>query len=148
MNLNFVTLFYANYSAKGIALCRSIERVSPKSHLYIFAMDEACFKILKSIELKSRPKDFVVGAKYVTEKDIVLLLTNRGNIKRMRPDEILKGKKNHVGKMYLKVVKSNMHNAINMDVIHGVNAKSSLAGRNRHQQTPEKNNHHSCYRYP
>ena len=82
---------------------------------------------VKSIELKSRPKDFVVGAKYVTEKDIVLLLTNRGNIKRMRPDEILKGKKNHVGKMYLKVVKSNMHNAINMDVIHGVNAKSSLA---------------------
>ena len=51
MNLNFVTLFYANYSAKGIALCRSIERVSPKSHLYVFAMDEVCFKILKSIEL-------------------------------------------------------------------------------------------------
>ena len=53
MNLNFVTLFYANYSAKGIALCRSIERVSPKSHLYVFAMDEVCFKILKSIELKN-----------------------------------------------------------------------------------------------
>ncbi len=82
---------------------------------------------VKSIELKSRPKDFVVGAKYVSEKDIILLLTNRGNIKRMRPDEILKGKKNHVGKMYLKVVKSNMHSAIHMDVIHGVNAKSSLA---------------------
>lgn len=82
---------------------------------------------VKSIELKSRPKDYVVGAKYVTEKDIILLLTNRGNIKRMRPDEILKGKKNHVGKMYLKVVKSNMHSAIHLDVIHGVNAKSSLA---------------------
>lgn len=82
---------------------------------------------VKSIELKSRPNDFVVGAKYVNEKDIILLLTNRGNIKRMRPDEILKGKKNHVGKMYLKVVKSNMHSAINMDVIHGVNAKSTLA---------------------
>ena len=82
---------------------------------------------VKSIELKSRPNDYVVGAKYVSEKDIILLLTNRGNIKRMRPDEILKGKKNHVGKMYLKVVKSNMHSAIHMDVIHGVNAKSSLA---------------------
>ena len=81
---------------------------------------------VKSIELKSRPKDYVVGAKYVSEKDIILLLTNRGNIKRMRPDEILKGKKNHVGKMYLKVVKSNMHSAIHMDVIHGVNAKASL----------------------
>ena len=82
---------------------------------------------VKSIELKSRPNDFVVGAKYVSEKDIILLLTNRGNIKRLRPDEIVKGKKNHVGKMYLKVVKSNMHNAIHMDVIHGVNAKSSTA---------------------
>lgn len=82
---------------------------------------------VKSIELKGRPNDYVVGAKYVNEKDIILLLTNRGNIKRMRPDEILKGKKNHVGKMYLKVVKSNMHSAINMDVIHGVNAKSTLA---------------------
>ena len=82
---------------------------------------------VKSIELKSRPNDYVVGAKYVSEKDIILLLTNRGNIKRMRPDEILKGKKNHVGKMYLKVVKSNMHSAIHLDVIHGVNAKSSLA---------------------
>ncbi|MBQ4571591.1 MAG: DNA topoisomerase IV subunit A [Bacilli bacterium] len=81
---------------------------------------------VKSIELKSRPKDYVVGAKYVSEKDIILLLTNRGNIKRMRPDEVLKGKKNHVGKMYLKVVKSNMHSAIHMDVIHGVNAKASL----------------------
>ena len=82
---------------------------------------------VKSIELKSRPNDYVVGAKYVDEKDIILLLTNRGNIKRMRPEEILKGKKNHVGKMYLKVVKSNMHNAIHMEVIHSVNAKSSLA---------------------
>ena len=82
---------------------------------------------VKSIELKSRPNDFVVGAKYVSEKDIILVLTNRGNIKRLRPEEIVKGKKNHVGKMYLKVVKSNMHNAIHMDVIHGVNAKSSTA---------------------
>lgn len=82
---------------------------------------------VKSIELKSRPNDYVVGAKYVSEKDIILLLTNRGNIKRMRPDEIVKGKKNHVGKMYLKVVKSNLHSAIHMEVIHGVNAKSTLA---------------------
>ena len=81
---------------------------------------------VKSIELKSRPNDFVVGAKYVNEKDIILLLTNRGNIKRMRPDEILKGKKNHVGKMYLKVVRSNLHEAIHMDVIHHKNANSNI----------------------
>lgn len=101
----------------------------------ISIMEPSSFGV-KAIELKNRPNDEVVGAKYVAEKDIILLLTNRGNVKRMRPDEILKGKKNHVGKMYLKVVKSNMHEAINMDVIHAANTKSSLAlwiyGQNGH----------------
>lgn len=92
----------------------------------ISIMEPSSFGV-KSMEFKSRPNDYVVGAKYVSEKDIVLILTNRGNIKRLRPDEIIKGKKNHVGKMYLKVVKSNMHSAIHMEVIHGVNAKSTLA---------------------
>lgn len=82
---------------------------------------------VKSIELKSRPNDYVVGAKVVREKDIIVILTNRGNVKRMRPEEINKGKKNHVGKMYLKVVKSNMHEAIDMNVIHYGNNKSDLA---------------------
>ncbi len=82
---------------------------------------------VKSIELKGRPNDYVVGAKYVSEKDIVIVLTNRGNIKRFRPDEINKGKKNNVGKMYLKAVKSNMHEAIDLEVIHGKNANSDLA---------------------
>ena len=82
---------------------------------------------VKSIELKSRPNDYVVGAKYVSEKDIVLILTNRGNIKRMRPEEINKGKKNNVGKLYLKAVRSNMHEAIDLEVIHAKNANSDLA---------------------
>ena len=92
----------------------------------ISIIEPASFGV-KSIELKSRPNDYVVGAKYVKEKDIVILLTNRGNIKRMRPEEINKGKKNHVGKMYLKVVKSNMHEAVNLDVIHHGNTNSDLA---------------------
>ena len=92
----------------------------------ISVIEPASFGV-KSIELKSRPNDYVVGAKYVKEKDIVILLTNRGNIKRMRPEEINKGKKNHVGKMYLKVVKSNMHEAVNLDVIHHGNTNSDLA---------------------
>lgn len=89
-------------------------------------MEVASFGV-KAIELKSRPNDYVVGAKYVKEKDIILLLTNRGNVKRFKVDEINKGKKNHVGKMYLKVVRSNMHEGLSLDVIHGVNANSDLA---------------------
>ena len=92
----------------------------------VSVMEPASFGV-KSVELKSRPNDYVVGAKYVSEKDIVVLLTNRGNIKRLRPEEINKGKKNNVGKMYLKVVKSNMHEAIDLEVIHAKNANSDLA---------------------
>lgn len=91
----------------------------------ISIIEPASFGV-KSIELKSRPDDYVVGCKYVFEKDIIVLATNRGNIKRMRPEEINKGKKNHVGKMYLKVVKSNMHELVAMNVIHHKNAKSDL----------------------
>lgn len=91
----------------------------------ISILEPASFGV-KSIELKSRPDDYVIGAKYVREKDIIILLTNRGNIKRMRPEEINKGKKNHVGRMYLKIVRSNMHEAVAMDVIHHKNANSDL----------------------
>lgn len=91
----------------------------------ISILEPASFGV-KAIELKSRPDDYVVSAKYIKEKDIIILLTNRGNIKRMRPEEITKGKKNHVGKMYLKIVRSNMHEAVTMDVIHHKNANSDL----------------------
>lgn len=91
----------------------------------ISVIEPASFGV-KSIELKGRPNDYVVGAKFVDEKDIILLLTNRGNVKRMRPDEINKGKKNHVGKMYLKYVKSNIQEAVDLEVIHYKNANSDL----------------------
>ncbi len=91
----------------------------------ISVIEPASFGV-KSIELKSRPNDYVVGAKFVDEKDIVLLLTNRGNVKRMRPDEVNKGKKNHVGKMYLKYVRSNVHEAVDLEVIHYKNTNSDL----------------------
>ena len=42
-------------------------------------------------------------------------------------EEINKGKKNNVGKMYLKAVRSNMHEAIDLEVIHAKNANSDLA---------------------
>ena len=91
----------------------------------ISIIEPASFGV-KAIELKGRPNDYVVGAKYVDEKDIILLLTHRGNIKRFKPEEINKGKKNHVGKMYLKVVKSNMHEGKHLEVIHYKNAGSEL----------------------
>lgn len=49
--LNFCTIFFANYSAKGVALYRSLERTCSVFHIYVFAMDEDCYDILKTIEM-------------------------------------------------------------------------------------------------
>lgn len=49
--LNFCTIFFANYSAKGVALYRSLERTCPDFHLYIFAMDDDCRNMLKTLNL-------------------------------------------------------------------------------------------------
>lgn len=49
--LNFCTIFYANYSAKGVALYRSLEHVCHDFHLYIFAMDDDCSRILNTLKL-------------------------------------------------------------------------------------------------
>lgn len=51
--LNFTTLFYANYLAKGVCLYKSLERVCDNFHLYIFSMDNDCFEILSKLNLKS-----------------------------------------------------------------------------------------------
>lgn len=49
MKLNFSTIFFANYAAKGIALYHSLERVCKDFHIYIFTMDDDCYQILQSL---------------------------------------------------------------------------------------------------
>ena len=38
----------------------------------------------------------------------------------------MKGKRSHVGKMYLKVVRSNLHEAIDLNIIRHKNANSNI----------------------
>ncbi len=45
---------------------------------------------VKALEMKNRPKDEVVGGLYVGAKDVIILLTNKGVIKRFKVNEILK----------------------------------------------------------
>ena len=73
---------------------------------------------VKALELKGREKDCVVSGKYVEPKDLLILLTNKGVIKRFRIDEIMKGHKNNVGKQYVQPMKTVNNDVIFADVIH------------------------------
>lgn len=51
--INFCTLFDSYYLDKGLALCRSLEKVSKDYRLYIFCFDDASIDVLKKMDLKN-----------------------------------------------------------------------------------------------
>lgn len=81
---------------------------------------------VKSIELKNRPDDQVVGGFYFDEKDILVLLSKNNNLKRLRRDEITKGRKNNVGKQYVQMMKTVDNSIISSSVIRHKNANLDL----------------------
>ena len=81
---------------------------------------------VKALEMKNRPKDEVVGGLYVGAKDVIILLTNKGVIKRFKVNEILKGHKNHVGKQYVTSSKSSYSYIIDAKIVHKSNIDESF----------------------
>ena len=51
MITNYCTLFNSNYLSRGIAMYHSLSRNSKNFHLYIFAFDDACARILTAMHL-------------------------------------------------------------------------------------------------
>ncbi len=49
----FCTLFDSNYLSRGLALLESLEENSDNFHLFIFAFDSNCLKILRSLKNKN-----------------------------------------------------------------------------------------------
>lgn len=90
---------------------------------------------VKALEMKNRPKDEVVSGLYVNNKDVIILLTNKGVIKRFKVNEILKGHKNHVGKQYVTSSKSSYSYILDARIVHKENidegfVESYVAGSN------------------
>lgn len=52
MTLNFCTLFDVNYLTRGLALYESLCEVCSDFHIYCFAFDDDCYKMLKKLNLK------------------------------------------------------------------------------------------------
>lgn len=81
---------------------------------------------VKAIELKNRPKDGVVGGFYIDEKDLIITLSANSNIKRLRPEDIVKGRKNNVGKQYIQMMKTVDNSIIDASIVHRKNANLDL----------------------
>ncbi len=84
---------------------------------------------VKAIELKNRPTDEVLGAFYVSQKDTLLVLNEKGGIRKFKSTDVPKGKKIHVGKLCVNVAKPNGY-LIDFEVLHEKceNTKCYLVG--------------------
>lgn len=78
---------------------------------------------VKAIELKNRPDDEVVGAFYVSNKDTLLVLNEKGGIRKFKATDVPKGKKIHVGKLCVSVGKPNGY-LTDFEIIHETSESS------------------------
>ncbi len=81
---------------------------------------------VKAMELKNRPDDYLVGGHYLDPKDTLVLLSANSNVKRLRPDEIILGRKNNMGKQYIQQMKTVNNEIISTSIIHKKNANADL----------------------
>lgn len=91
----------------------------------ISVMAPASFGV-KAIENRSRPDDTVVGAHFMNNKDTLVILTDNYNIKRFKLEELTKGKRNHVGKIYINLPKSYAAGVVSSNIINHQNANDDL----------------------
>lgn len=80
---------------------------------------------VKALEMKGRPDDEVVAGHYIDGKDTIILLNQKGVIKKMKPNDIVKGKKNHVGRQYVTIAKKNPVYVVDCEIIHKNNTDFS-----------------------
>ena len=80
---------------------------------------------VKALEMKNRPTDEVVGAFYVDSKDVLLILNQRGGLRRFKSSDVPKGKKIHVGKQYVEMTKNGPY-LIDFKVVHKQNLNPEI----------------------
>ncbi len=91
----------------------------------ISIMAPASFGV-KAMELKNRPNEGIVSGRFLSEHDMIILLTDNNSIKKLKPSEIILGKKNNVGKQYIQMLKTVSNNVIDVGIVKKVNANDNL----------------------
>ena len=90
---------------------------------------------VKAIELKNRPNDEIVGSYFVTPKDTLLILSEKGTVRKFKSTDVPKGKKIHVGRILVDV-NAKHGNLIDFEVLHEKNpdSKCYLVGDSTNKQ--------------
>lgn len=80
---------------------------------------------VKALEMKNRPTDEVIGAFYVEPKDVLLILNQRGGLRRFKANDVTKGKKIHVGKQYVDMTKNGPF-LVDFEIVHQQNLNPEI----------------------
>jgi hypothetical protein len=74
---NFCTLFDANYLTRGLALYESLCQVSFDFHIYCFAFDDGCYKMLKKLNLNHAT---VISLSEFEDEELLSIKTTRSRM--------------------------------------------------------------------
>lgn len=72
--LNFCTLFDSVYLSRGVAMYNSLKKHCENFHLYIFAFDDDCYRILKEFQLEDAT---IISLKEFENEDLLRIKPTR-----------------------------------------------------------------------
>jgi len=81
---------------------------------------------MRATEFGTRKNDEVVAAFFASPKDVLILMQQKGNLKKFKVDEITKIKRSNVAKAMIPMTKTNPNYIIDATIIHKANSNEAL----------------------
>lgn len=81
---------------------------------------------MRATEFGTRKNDEVVAAFYANPKDVLILMQQKGNLKKFKVDEITKIKRSNVAKAMVPMTKTNPNYVVHASIIHKLNLNEPL----------------------
>ena len=82
---------------------------------------------MRATEFGTRKNDEVVAAFFANPKDVLILMQQKGNLKKFKVDDIVKIKRSNVAKAMIPMTKTNPNYIINANIIHKKNLVENLS---------------------
>ena len=82
---------------------------------------------MRATEFGTRKNDEVVAAFFANPKDVLILMQQKGNLKKFKVDDIVKIKRSNVAKAMIPMTKTNPNYIIDARIIHKTNLNENLS---------------------